>query len=112
MLTNIMNHGVQSQLNLYGAPGRQVIGVAAEGLNQHLSRAEILSRMVAEIRRIGPGRVSRHAGDPAVINVLDISPATIVDRQAFVREIRAANINFFQPPRDPAFHLEIRQPGH
>jgi hypothetical protein len=54
MLTNIMNHGVQSQLNLYGAPGRQVIGVAAEGLNQHLSRAEILSRMVAEIRRIGP----------------------------------------------------------
>lgn len=112
MLTNILNHGVQSQLALYGAPGRQVVGVAAEGLSQHLSRAEILSRMVAEIRRIGLGRVSRHTGDPAVINVLDISPATIVNRQAFVREIRAANINLFQPPRDPAFHLEIRQPQH
>jgi RHS repeat-associated protein len=110
MLTNIINHGVQSQLHLYGAPGRQVVNVAAAGLAQHLSRADILRNMVAEIRRLGPGRVSRHAGDPAVINVIDISPATIINRENFVREIRAGNINLFQPPRDPAFHLEIQQP--
>jgi hypothetical protein len=110
MLTNILNHGVESQLRLYGPAGRQVVGVAAEGIQQHLSNDEILSNMVAEINRIGPGRVSRHSGDPRIINVIDISPRTITNRDNFVREIRANNINLFQPPRDPAFHLEIRQP--
>jgi hypothetical protein len=66
--------------------------------------------MVQEIRRIGPGKVSRHVGDPSVINVIDISPASITNRQNFIREIRESNIFLITPPRDPAFHLEIKQP--
>lgn len=110
MLNNTIQRGVQSQLNLYGPAGDQVINIAASGLSQHLTKPEILRNMIQAIRRIGPSRVSRHSGDPAFINVLDISPASIINKQSFVREIRASNIFLLLPPKDPAFHLEIRQP--
>ncbi len=109
MYNNIVSRGVQYNLNLYGPAGDRVVNVAAQGQQQGLTRDEILAAMAAEIRRIGPGRVSRHAGDPNVINVLDISPHSIRNRQAFVQEIRARGIFLIQPPRDPAYHLEIRQ---
>ncbi|WEK35402.1 MAG: DUF6443 domain-containing protein [Candidatus Pseudobacter hemicellulosilyticus] len=109
MYDNIASRGVAYNLRLYGPAGDQVVNVAARGQRAGLGRDAIISAMAQEIRRIGPGRVSRHTGDPNVINVLDISPRTIVNRQAFAREIRARGIRFFEPPRDPAFHLEIRQ---
>ena len=109
MYNNIVSRGVQHNLTLYGPAGDRVVNVAAQGRRQGLTRDQILAAMAAEIRRIGPGRVSRHAGDPNVINVLDISPHSIRNRQAFVREIRERGIFLIEPPRDPAFHLEIRQ---
>lgn len=92
MYNNIVSRGVQYNLNLYSANGDRVVNVAAQGRRQGLTRDEIIAAMAREIRRIGPGRVSRHAGDPNVINVLDISPHSIRNRQDFVREIRERNI--------------------
>jgi RHS repeat-associated protein len=109
MYNNIISRGAAYNLQLYSANGDRVVNVAAAGRRQGLSKDEILRAMAQEMRRIGPGRVSRHAGDPSVINVLDISPHSIRNRQAFVREIRERGIFLLQPPSDPAFHLEIRQ---
>ncbi|MBS4042286.1 MAG: hypothetical protein KGZ59_00520 [Chitinophagaceae bacterium] len=109
MYNNIISRGVQYNLNLYGANGDRVVNVAANRRRQGKTREEILSAMAAEIRRIGPGRVSRHCGDPNVLNVLDISPSSLLNRRAFVREIRERGIFLLQPPADPAYHLEIPQ---
>ena len=109
MYNNIVSRGVQYNLNLYGPNGDRVVNVAANGRRRELSRDEILSNMAAEIRRIGPGRVSRHCGDPNVLNVLDISPGSLQNRRAFVREVRERGIFLLQPPADPAYHLEVRQ---
>jgi hypothetical protein len=109
MYTNIVNLGVQHQLALYGAGGDAIIQVAANGRRQGLGRDQIIQNMIAEIRRVGPTRVSRHCGDPNVLNVMDISPGSIQNRQQFVREIRARGIRLLLPPADPAYHLEIPQ---
>jgi RHS repeat-associated protein len=109
MYTNIINRGVQYNLNLYSSNGDRVVNVAARGRREGLTRDQILTNMVTEIRRIGPGRVSRHCGDPNILNVLDIAPSSLQNRRAFVREIRGRGIFLLQPPEDPAYHLEIRQ---
>jgi hypothetical protein len=70
--------------------------------------------MEKEIIKIGPGKVSRHCADPAVLNVVDIAPSSISKKQAFEDAVDAAIgqgkvSKFILPPTDPAYHLEIPQ---
>ena len=109
MYDNIESRGVKYNLDLYGSAGDQVVNVAQDGINKGLNRQQIISNMSATIRRIGPRKVSRHASDPRVLNVIDISPASIQNRKRFVEQIRARGIFLLQPPADPAYHLEIKQ---
>ena len=41
------------------------------------TKAEIINGMSTKITDLGPGNVSRHAGDPNKLNVIDIAPSSI-----------------------------------
>lgn len=110
MYNNINQYGLNYSYRLYGHYGDLVTHVAQVGIQNGEDRDQIIAEMTNEIITLGPQRVSRHTGDPNVINVIDISPRTINHRLEFIREIRAHGINLFTPPNDPAFHLEIVQP--
>jgi hypothetical protein len=114
MFNNIANHGVASQKALYAAAGDKIIDVYVAGKAAGKTAAQIMSAMEMEIIKIGPGKVSHHCADPNVLNVLDIAPSSISDKQAFEDAVDAAIAagtvsRFLIPPSDPAYHLEIPQ---
>ncbi len=101
MYNNISKYGVNAQKELYGTYGDQVIDMYP---NKPL--------MLSKVNSVGPSRVSKHCGNPRIINVIDISPNSIRNRPAFERRVRADSrvSRFYTPPADPAYHLEIPQP--
>jgi hypothetical protein len=86
-----------------------VTRIAELSIRSGESREQTIQRMLEEINRIGPQTVSRHTADPTRLNVIDISPRSIINRANFIREVRARGIHLIPNPPDPAFHLEIRQ---
>jgi hypothetical protein len=110
MFENCERHGAAAQRRLYKAPGRRVIAVYQRTAGK--PRAERIAAMAAEIRAVGPEKVSLHCADPAVLGVVDVAPSSL----AHPNEFRAAAeadpdvSRVLGPPTDPAFHLEIRQP--
>jgi len=113
MYTNLENRGVQDQLDLYAAAGDEVIRAYQASKKRGNAKEQIIQDMVAEILRQGPGRVSRHAADFSVLNVIDIAPSSVSNRAAFERAVRAeGRVSKFLTPadNDPAYHLEIPQP--
>ncbi len=116
MYDNLQSQGVQAQRDLYGRYGDQVIDAYEESVAAGLSREETLQSMVDRINEVGPSNVSRHLADPAVRNIIDISPRSIPEdqREAFMEAIRNhPDVTRFLGPADgdPAYHVEIRQPG-
>jgi hypothetical protein len=114
MFNNIVNTSVKKQKNLYGANGDKVIDVFVAQKAAGKSATEIKAAMTAKIIELGPGRVSHHCADPAVLNVIDIAPSSIAKKQAFedaVEDAMNAGLvsRFIRPPVDPAYHLEIPQ---
>lgn len=115
MFVNIEATSAQTQLNLYGKAGKQVIKEYQRLKPLGHSQATIVSAMEAVIIALGPERVSRHCGNPAEINVIDIAPSSIADRAKFLNALNAAlaagTISKFLSPAngDPAFHIEIQQ---
>lgn len=113
MYGNIESQGVAKQKQLYGPNGDKVIDVYVKGKAAGKSQMEIRSLMVAKINELGPTNVSKHLADPAVMNVVDISPASIKNRAAFEAAVRAdPRVSKFLTPGDgdPAYHIEIPQP--
>jgi hypothetical protein len=112
MYDNLEAHGVAQQKALYAAAGDQVIDVYAKSKAAGKSPDQIKSDMEAKIIELGPTRVSHHAADPKVLNVFDVAPSSISDKNAF--EIAAGKdkrvSKFLVPPNDPGYHLEIPQP--
>ncbi|HEX6292894.1 MAG TPA: hypothetical protein VFZ66_27170 [Herpetosiphonaceae bacterium] len=114
MYNNIGKKGVAHQRGLYGPAGNEVISVYERSLAAGKTRAEILADMAAAIEQIGAGLVSKHSGDHSVLGVIDIDPISIANHAAFLEAIKAAIkdrliSNFLQPPKDPAYHIEIPQ---
>ena len=113
MFDNIVRDGVAKQKALYKPAGQSVIDayVAAKGAGK--SPDEIRAAMVARIMEIGPEKVSRHAADPKVLNVFDVSPGSVARQAEFVtaarNDQRVAKV-LTPAENDPAFHLEIPQP--
>ena len=98
---NITNKGIQSQYNLYGSYGDQVI-------DQYPDQ----NAMLDTILEIGPSNVSRHLADPLERNTFDVAPSSVQYKQAFERSASANDfINKFLTPGngDPAYHIEINQ---
>jgi hypothetical protein len=112
MFDNLERYGVAHQKRLYARPGQMVIDAYAEAKARGLSESLVKDAMERRIVSIGPTKVSRHASDPAVLNVFDVAPSSITDRVAFEAAVRSdRRVAFFlTPPRDPGYHLEIPQP--
>jgi hypothetical protein len=113
MFDNLERYGVEHQKRLYARPGREVVDAYAQAKARSQAPEQVREAMVRRILAVGPTRVSRHASDPAVLNVFDVAPSSITDRVAFETAVRAERrVSFFlTPPRDPGYHLEIPQPG-
>ena len=105
MYENIAAHGVAAQKNLYAEPGREVIDVFASMPNS--PRDEVIAAMLEKIEEIGPERVSNHCSTSRW--VFDVAPSSLDNPEAFSAALKtAAGVDrYFEPPRDPAFHIEI-----
>jgi hypothetical protein len=112
MFANLERQGVEAQKRLYKEPGRKVIDVYVQSKRAGKSAAEVQALMTEEIVRLGPTTVSRHASDPKILNVFDVAPSSISNRQVFEAKVRAEGrvTKFLLPPDDPGYHLEIPQP--
>jgi len=113
MYANLESQGVDAQRKLYKDPGRKVIEVYRQGKLAGKDAATIKQLMTAEIIRLGPTTVSRHASDPKILNVFDVAPSSVAKRPAFEAAVRAEKrvAKFLLPPNDPGYHLEIPQPA-
>ncbi|HZG52497.1 MAG TPA: hypothetical protein VEZ40_10210 [Pyrinomonadaceae bacterium] len=116
MYDNIVSKGVAAQKSLYKAPGKAVIDEYVKAKAAGQGSDQIKAAMEARIRSLGPANVSHHCADPAILNVVDISPSSLSDKATFEKATRAAQANgavskFLTPGNnDPAYHLEIPQP--
>ena len=105
MYENIAAHGVEAQKNLYAEPGREVIDVFASMAGS--PKDEVIAAMLAKIEELGPERVSKHCSTSRW--VFDVAPSSLENPAAFSAALKtAAGVDrYFEPPRDPAFHIEI-----
>jgi hypothetical protein len=114
MYFNCAKYGASSQYRLYGPFGDRVVDVYQGGRSEGWGEKKIIQAMADCIRQVGPSKVSRHCADPRVLNVVDIAPYTIPDAKAalFVEAVRNDKrvTKLLTPPKDPAFHLEVKQP--
>jgi hypothetical protein len=114
MFENLERVGVKAQKDLYGPFGDMIIDVYAQGKAAGKTAAQIQKDMTARIVAVGPTNVSHHAADPKILNVFDIAPTSIPQAKwdALEKAVRSDKRvkQFFRPPADPGFHLEIPQP--
>lgn len=100
---------VQMQKDLYKGPGEKVIDIYVASKAAKKSAADIKADMTAKIKEIGPSSVSKHCADSTKLCVVDIEPTLITDKAKFIAAVEADKrvTKFLQPPKDPAYHLEI-----
>lgn len=114
MFHDIQTKGIAYPKKLYGESGRQVAQVYEEKTKQGLSEAEIRVAMSLKMEELGPGKISHHIDDEGLgLCVFDIGPKSVrpVDKLKSLADAIAAHSKvqkFLQPPRDVAFHLEIK----
>jgi len=117
MYNNIVSQGVAAQKMLYGPSGDRVIDAYHAASIQGKMKQQILTVMEQEIKDIKEIKPTafKHISDQSKVNVIDISPRSIVEgketafEQAIVAELQISR-HFF-PPSDPAYHIEIPQPA-
>lgn len=105
MLDNIRLHGINSQLELYGPNGDQVINV----YSPQRTYAENLNLMEQKIYELGPDKVSHHCCDFNVKNVVDVSVAQTTNFSLFMDAIYNAGFDKIIDERhnNGCIHLEI-----
>lgn len=116
MYANLVLHGVAEQRKLYLAAGDSVI----DTYEQHYTEPSVacITAMASRIREVGPSRVSHHCADPSKLGVYDIALTSLARPGPFIeacsQQLRPGGTlsKFLTPAQhDPAFHLEIPQPG-
>jgi hypothetical protein len=115
MYDNIVHFGVNHQKKLYGPNGDAVIDVFAVCREKKMTLEQTIAAMLKKIREIGPEKVSKHCANPDVLEVFDVSPASIPTekRAAFEKAAREHPqvAKVLGPANsDPAYHIEVRQP--
>ncbi|WP_048511188.1 glycoside hydrolase family 19 protein [Chryseobacterium sp. FH2] len=73
MYDNIIKKGMKEQRNTYKEPGQKVLDVYETAKSKGKDKNGIIKEMEAKIKEIGPSTVSRHCGDPSVVNVFDVT---------------------------------------
>lgn len=106
--------GMKYVKNLYGAGGQSVVDAYEAATKKKLSEKEVRKAMVDKINDVGPENVSNHISRANGPCVFDIAPSSISDslKKQFIKEVKlhASVERFFEPPKDPAYHLEIKNP--
>ncbi len=109
----IKKKGVAAAKSLYGKAGGEVIGVYESSIKDEKTSSETKEAMLAKINELGPTNISTHVvGSDGVLCVFDVDPASIGAtgaRKRFSNAVKAHKSikRFFEPPNDPAFHLEV-----
>ena len=107
MYENCVSKGAAYNEALYCVAGDRVVEVFAA--NQDQPGAAVIQLMTEKILEIGPESVSMHMSDTHY--TFDVAPSSIpvAKRAAFVAAVlgNKAVSKLIQPPRDPAFHIEI-----
>ena len=92
---------------LYCVAGDRVVEVFEA--NRDRPRAAVIQLMTEKILEIGPERISMHMSDTHY--TFDVAPSSIpvAKHAAFVAAVlgNKAVSKLIQPPKDPAFHVEI-----
>jgi hypothetical protein len=112
MFDNCRKYGPDQQKGLYASAGDKVIDVYVASTAAGRSADQVKADMEAKIVDLGPTNVSRHTADPRVLAVIDVAPSSLPDMGTFERAVKADSriSQYFMPPKDPGFHLEIPQP--
>ena len=107
MYENCVSKGAPYNEALYCVAGDKVVDVFAANHDQ--PRDAVIQLMTEKILEIGPSKVSMHMSDTHY--TFDVAPSSIPRDQhaAFVAAVlgNQAVSKLIQPPKDPAFHLEI-----
>lgn len=64
---------MKEQRRTYKEPGQRVLDTYELANSKGKNREEIIREMEAKIKEIGPSKVSRHCGDPKIVNVFDVT---------------------------------------
>ena len=133
MSQNIEKKGAASQRKLYkGKPGSRLVDLyerekaavaeaEGRGIDTGLKGGFAVQRhliMVLEkgITQVGPEKVSNHSGLQSILNVFDVDAKVMEPKGLADKFLAAAKkdprvTRLIPPPKDPAFHFEIAQPG-
>ena len=107
MYENCVSKGAAYNEALYCVAGDRVVEVFAANHDQ--PRDAVIQLMTEKILEIGPSSVSMHMSDTHY--TFDVAPSSIPEAKhaAFVAAVlgNQAVSKLIQPPRDPAFHVEI-----
>ena len=107
MYENCVSQGAAYNEALYCVAGDQVVEVFKANHDQ--PRDRVIQLMTEKILEIGPEKVSMHMSDTHY--TFDVAPSSIpvAKHAAFVAAVlgNKAVSRLIQPPRDPAFHIEI-----
>lgn len=111
MVANLNSMGLQSQLNLYGAGGDAVLLAYSNARKSGMSDAQARQVAVAKLKEVGFNSVSAHLSGRS----LDVSPASVKDRQALIRELESAKqrgvvTKYILPGGgEPVIHIEFAE---
>jgi hypothetical protein len=112
MYDNLVDQGIDEQRKLYGKDGEKVIDVFEKLQKENKTPTETKAAMKVKIDEVGPTNVSKHASDPATLNVFDVAPSSISNQQEFKSFAKTdSRVTRFLTPDDgdPGFHFEIPQ---
>ena len=105
---NNLERDLAQQRRVYRAPGQAVIDVYVTMKAKGISSSEIQAAMTNKINELGPSTVSRHAANPSILNVIDISIRRLAHPEEFRRAIETyPGIRLLN--ENDVFHIEISQ---
>ena len=112
MFEKLEVEGVKSMKDMYGAGGDKVIDAYSEAKGKPAD--EVMKIMENTINDVGPTKVSKHAADPAKLQVIDIAPSSITNRQNFTDAVNnnlggVLSNRILPGGSEKAYHLEIPQ---
>lgn len=106
MYINIVKNGMKQQRNTYKQPGQEVLDAYESAQKKGKDKAGIIKEMEDKIKEIGPSKVSRHCGDPKVVNVFDVHQG-MSNPKDFKKTITPKIATLLD--ENGCYHLEINQ---
>ena len=106
MYGNIVKNGMKKQRNTYKEPGQRILDAYESAQAKGKDKAGIIKEMEAKIKEIGPSKVSRHCGDPNVVNVFDVHQG-MSNPKDFKKTITSKIKTLLD--ENGCYHLEINQ---